>query len=82
MTPERWAFMDIFFIDVVFDLSKNEHKKYAEIKAKHIEGYNNSNEKNRQYFIKVLKKIMDCKYIEEKYKQNLRNIWKKYKLIT
>jgi len=69
--------MKIFFIEEIFDLSKNENKKYGLFMALSF-NLNNLNEDNNLYLKKVLTKILKCKYIEEKLKQKLA---KKYKNI-
>ena len=69
--------MMIFFIDITFDLSKNEYKKYAVFMANSFD-LNNLNGHNKLYLNKVLKKILNCEYIDEKYKEKIN---KKYKNI-
>ena len=59
----------IFFSDVIFDLSKDEYKKYSAII---LYGMENLSEENKEYLSIILKKIMNCKFIEEKYKKNLK----------
>lgn len=70
-SKEHWMNMYIFFIDVIFDLSKNNNKKYAAIMAISIRTmwyFNLSNKKIKMYLILVLNKILNCKFIEIKYK--------------
>ena len=72
--------MAIFFCDIIFDLSKNNNKKYAAIYAIKIffKNYNFSDKIKINLFY-VLKKIMDCKFIEVKYKQKLIKLYKELK---
>lgn len=74
VTKNHQMNMEIFLIDVVFDLSINNNKKYAAILAirlKTMSYYQLLNAKGKQYLFSVLKKIMNCKFIEEKYKKGL-----------
>ena len=68
-TSEHTSKMAIFFSDIIFDLSKNEYKKYAAIM---ILGLRYLNDEIKKNLGEVLKKIMNCEYIEEKYKDNIR----------
>ena len=64
--------MEIFFIEEIFDLSKNENKKYGLFMALSF-NFKNLDENNKLYLKVVLKKILECLYIEEKLKEELRN---------
>ena len=64
--------MKIFFIEEIFDLSKNENKKYGVFTALSF-NLNNLNEDNKLYLRAVLKKILKCQYIKKKLKQELTN---------
>ena len=66
---EHTAKMAIFFSDIIFDLSKNEYKKYAAIMILGLRTFNDEIKKKLSEF---LKKIMNSPYIEEKYKENIR----------
>jgi hypothetical protein len=68
--------MKIFFTEEIFDLSKNENKKYGLFMALSFK-FNNLNEDNKLYLRFVLKKILKCQYIEKKLKQKLINKYKK-----
>ena len=67
--------MKIFFIEEIFDLSKNENKKYGLFMALSFK-FINLNEDNKLYLKFVLKKILECKYIQKKLKQKLTNNYK------
>ena len=67
---ESRIFMDTFLSEVFLDLSKNKNKKYAATFFYKRSGI--SNEKNNKYAKKVLIKILNCKYIEEKFKTKLK----------
>ena len=69
--------MQIFFTEEIFDLSKNENKKYGLFIALYF-NFNNLDEDNKLYLKVVLKKILECQYIEEKFKEELRNKYKEY----
>ena len=65
--------MTIFFAEIVFDLSKKENKKYAvDLIIKIIP----QTENTKVQLGKVLKKIIDCKYINENYKEKIRQKYK------
>ena len=71
--------MIIFFTDVLFDLSKNENKNYAAIRI--IDLFNELKylgDKNKKYLEKILKKIVTSKYIQEKYKAEIREKYKAF----
>ena len=67
--------MRIFFIEEIFDLSKTENKKYGLFLAISF-NFNNLNEDNKLYLKVVLKKILECEYIENNLKQELTNKYK------
>jgi len=84
VTKNHQMNMEIFLIDVVFDLSINNNKKYAAILAirlKTMSYYQLLNTKGKQYLFSVLKKIMNCKFIEEKYKKELILLYTDFKLL-
>ena len=61
---------EILFGDVIFDLGKNQFKKYAAIFLENRVLL--SSEKNNKFLAQILNKIMKCQYIEEKYKEKLK----------
>jgi len=61
---------EILFCDVIISLGKNQFKKYAAIFLENRVDL--SSEKNNKFLKKVLNKIMECQYIEEKYKEKLK----------
>jgi len=63
--------MQIFFTEEIFELSKNENKKYGLFMAISF-NFKNLNEDNKLYLRIVLKKILECEYIEQKLKQELK----------
>ena len=76
--------MIIFFCDIIFDLSKNNNKKYSAIlaiKLRNSPFYHFLNNKTKEYLFSVLKKIMDCEFVEEKYKKKLKTIYTEFKLL-
>lgn len=77
---ENKLFGEIFFLDTLFDFSKNDFKtkKYAVLKALEIknediftEGFNNT--RNQKFFKYVLKKITNSKYITKEDKNIIIN---------
>ena len=76
------VYMIIFLSDIIYDFSNNNYKKYSAIylnsKISRLSFFNNFSKKNKNFLLKVLKKIIKCKYIEEKYKTIIR---KKYRLL-
>ena len=76
VTHEHFMHMDVFFADILFDLSTNENKKYAAfiiIPIKTKKYFTLNNENTKLYLIKVIKKILNCKYIDDKYKNKIKN---------
>jgi len=67
---EKRVFDDIFFSEIIFDLGKEQFKKYGAIFL--IQRVYLSNNKNNNYLLKVLNKIMNCELIEEKYKREIK----------
>jgi len=67
--------MQIFFTEEIFDLSKKENKKYGLFMAISF-NFTNLNEDNKLYLRAVLKKILECEYIEKMLKQELINEYK------
>ena len=74
VSSENHIEMILFFIDVLFDLSINENKKYAAIGV--IDLYNSIiylGPKNKSYLENILKKIKECQFIDKKYKEEIKN---------
>ena len=69
VSHDHYIQMEIFFCDVVFDLSKNENKRFAVNMALKIDTIN---EETKINLGKVLKKIMECEYIKENDKEKIR----------
>ena len=66
---------EIFFIDIVFDFSKNEYKKMILYKIKELKNkdfFNLSNEKIKAYLKIVVRKILNCEFIEGKDKEEIQ----------
>ena len=71
-TPnEKRVFSDIFFAEVIFDLGNTYNKKYSAIYLDNRVPL--SNEENNKYLLRVLNKIMNYEYIDNKYKEILKN---------
>ena len=74
--------MNIFFSDLIFDLSLNSYKKYAVIlilmpRLKNLSSLLKI--KNlKVYLKKILNKFINCKYIYNKYKEKIRKRYKEY----
>lgn len=77
--------MKLFFSNLIFDLSKNEYKKYAviiillgkQLYLSHLLKIKNL----KKYLIKILKKFINCKYIDNKYKEKIKKKYKNYHLL-
>ena len=69
--------MEIFFTEEIFDLSKNENKKYGLFITISF-NFKNLSEDNKLYLKANLKKILECQYIEEKHKEEIINKYKEY----
>lgn len=66
--------MDIFFSELLFDLSKNEYKKFSAfflIYSRKKEYFSVKIEKVKNELNRLLKKIFQCEYISRYYKENL-----------
>ena len=73
-------YVEIFLADIIYDISKNENKKYSAIYTeKKFRLIKNLNQNNLEYLRKVLNKIMFSQYIEEKYKMEIRKIFFRFK---
>ena len=88
MTPnynrEELMYLNIFFSDIIFDLSINDNKKYAAfilINTKSSWFFSISEEKIKTYLSKVLKKIIYCEYVDEKYKRKIIKLYQEYDLL-
>ena len=68
-------FDDIFFSEIILDLGKKQYKECAAIFLN--ERVFISNNKNNIYLLKVVNKILNCKYIKEIYKEKLKSKFKK-----
>ena len=73
---ENRIFDDIFFSEVIFDLTKKQFKKYGAIFLGKRANY--TSEKNNKYLSKVINKILISEHIEDIYKIKLKT--KFYKL--
>ena len=85
---EHVMFAQVLLIEIIFDFSKNEYKNsavYRIIEVKNANLFDFSNEKSNKYFKFVIKKIMNCDYIntndKEKLKIEMEEYFKRKKLI-
>ena len=72
-------FGEIFLLNIIFDFSKNIYKKssiYKLIEIRKLKYFTLSNKKIKKYFKTVMKKIMNCIYIKEKFKIKIRKLYK------
>ena len=84
---EHVMFAQVLLIEIIFDFSKNEYKNsavYRIIEVKNANLFDFSNEKSNKYFKFVIKKIMNCDYIntndKEKLKIEMEEYFKRKKL--
>jgi glycosyltransferase involved in cell wall biosynthesis len=71
--------MEVLFCDVIFDSSINISKKYAAIIAirlRNMSYFSLSNFQTKRYLFYVLKKIINSKFVEEKYKKKIISEYK------
>ena len=83
MNNEHKLYVQIFFLDIIFNLTKNtfEDKKFAFYKAvqlRNSKSYSALNDVNRKYLNEVLKKLLSSEYIFEEDKKKLKKIFKKH----
>ena len=84
MKKSEKMFGEVFNLDTSFDFSKNEYKNFTIhklLKMKSQDYFTLEDEKITEYFKSVIKKILNSKYIEEKYKSQIRKSYKHYNLI-
>ncbi len=67
---DKRVFDDIFFSEVILNLGKKQFKKYGAIFL--IKRVYLSNNKNNQYLLKVLSKIMNCEFIGKILKNKIK----------
>lgn len=80
-SQEHYMNMEILFCDVIFDSSKNSSKKYSAIIAIRLRTmpyFSLSNFKAKRYLFYVLKKIIESKFVEEKYKKRIISEYKDF----
>ena len=80
-------FSHIFMVDVLFDYSKNEYKtqsllKLMEIQKREYNFPNKISNKTKEYLKIVFKKIINCDYISETNKNELKICLKDYNLFN
>lgn len=71
-------FCEIFLLDIIFDFSKIEYKKYAAYKLIEMKKYpffSLSDERNKSFLETIIKKIMNCEYIEDKLKEQIKKLY-------
>ena len=74
ITKDQRLFGELFFFDIIFDFRKPECKLVSVKKfTDSCGGYKRANEENKKYYIKLYKKIMAAKDIEDEYKIIIRN---------
>ena len=76
-------FGELFNLETIFDFSKNEYKNFTIdklLKMKTWAHFTLEDEKIKEYFKSVIKKILNSKYIEEKYKNEIRKAYARYNL--
>jgi len=82
-SKEHYMNMEIFFCDVIFDLSIDKSKNYAAIIAIRLRKmffFPLLNIKTKEYLFYVLNKIIKNKFVEEKYKKQIISAYKEFLL--
>jgi len=68
-------FCEIFLMDIIQEFLKQNYKKFAVLKSFDVLrkiGQYKLNQKNKDYLKTILKKILDCKYIKDYYKNEMK----------
>ena len=84
ISKEHYMEMEVFFCDVIFDLSIANSKKYSAIIATRLRTmfyFSLSKDITKRYLLYVLKKIINSKFVEEKYKEKIIKEYKEFKLV-
>ena len=81
MPKSHKLFGETFFLDVIFDFTRNDYKskKFAVYQAMHIRNckfFKSLNEINIEYLKKTLNKLLFCPYINNDDKKKLKNNFK------
>ena len=83
---ENNMFGDIFTLDIYFDFTKNTFKDKKYVVSKVFEIRNSKffdlSKKNRNYLKEVFKKIMDCKYINDEDKLEIKEKYHEFDLFN
>ena len=83
VSKEHFYKMKIFFSDIIFEISKNEYKKYSVLILlfpKHLLSNLLKIKSLKINLKKLLNKIINCKYIDNKYKEKIIKRYKKYNI--
>ena len=77
VNSDLYFYGELFFFDVIFDFSENSFngKKYAIEKAEDVKkdkNYSIENKRNHEFLKAILKKMLNCKYISDKDKKEVR----------
>jgi glycosyltransferase involved in cell wall biosynthesis len=84
ISKEHYMEMEVFFCDVIFDLSIANSKKYSAIIAIRLRKmfyFSLSKDITKRYLLYVLKKILNSKFVEKKYKEKIIKEYKEFKLV-
>ena len=84
ISKEHYMEMEVFFCDVIFDLSIANSKKYSAIIATRLRTmfyFSLSKDITKRYLLYVLKKILNSKFVEKKYKEKIIKEYKEFKLV-
>ena len=68
-------FCEIFLMDIIQEFLKQNYKKFAVLKSFDVLrkiGQYKLNQKNKDYLKTILQKILDCKYIKDYYKNEMK----------
>jgi glycosyltransferase involved in cell wall biosynthesis len=84
ISKDHYMEMEVFFCDVIFDLSIANSKKYSAIIAIRLKTmfyFSLSKDITKRYLLYVLKKILNSKFVEKKYKEKIIKEYKEFKLV-
>ena len=73
------TFGELFFAEVIFDFGKPECIQISAKRFYRLAGrYKKANEENKNYYIKLYKKILNSSDIKDKYKERIRDSFKNF----
>ena len=76
---DELTFGELFFTEIIFDFRKPECKNISVGRLiGSSEGYKRANQDNKNYYVKIYKKMLEANDIDENLKNDLKNSFSKY----